>query len=1398
MKNIHVFLILTIILFSSAKITYCGENLYKNLNFIENKGQWESRIIFKTTLTNGAAFLEKNCITFSLSDYKRECKHDNQSPKDHNCEEDKNIINNHAFRLKLLNSNEQNNIIPNQKSTSYNNYYIGNDKSKWVSKAYSYGEILYKDIYSNIDWKVYSEGNNIKHDFILHSGAKVEDISLFYEGIDKLNIKNENLILYTSIGQLVEVKPYAYQIINGDSIKIEAEFVLNNNIITYKIGNYNKDYDLVIDPTLVFSSYTGALSDNWGFTATYDKMRNAYLGGIVSGINYPITIGAFQTTYGGGNWDVSISKFSHDGVNLIYSTYLGGSGCEMPHSLIVNEFDELIVFGTTGSNNFPTTTNAFQRIFAGGDSASYDGSINFNQGCDIFISKFAHDGTSLEASTYVGGSKNDGLNFRNSYNENQIYYLGNDSLYSNYGDGARGEIITDDMSNIYVGSCTFSQDFPTTPNSFNPNYIGKQDGVVFKIDFNLSTMLFSSYIGGSEDDAVFSIDTDDDYKLYVAGGTVSHNFPTSSWAYSPSFNGGNTDCFLSLISYNGETMLASTFFGSDKKDLSYFVRTDKYNNPHIFGITNATGMTLIHNATYGIPNSGQFIAKFSPNLQTLTWSTVFGSGIGRPNISTSAFAVDVCGRIYCTGWGGMGNLTTSNMQTSSNAFMQTTDGGDFYIISIASDASTMDYATFFGANGIADHVDGGTSRYDKFSTVYQAACAGCGGNQGFPTYPSNVYSPRNRSNNCNAAVFKFNVHEDYAVADFGFPPIGCAPQTINFQNYGRGTSYIWDFGDGTLSNDTNPIHTYNTSGLYEITLIANFENGCVSSDTMKHTVLVLGNTSREIDSIGTCPNYAIQIGIPPISQSNLTFSWSPAELLTDPTISNPYAIINQTTDFRLILTDGICWDTIYQRVYIKKLEIDIQDAINTCNSPIDLTVPADYYSSYKFSFSRDFSSLINTDTTNNSTIIYLNQSRYVYIWVEKDGCSGLDSVWIGFNGTSLTVQTDDVSCFGNNDGQATAIISGGISPHTYEWSNGQTGVSSISGLSPNNYWVKVTEASGCNSTLPFTISSPSTLTYSFTKVNNPCNGICIGEIDINPLEGTSPYSILWEDGQTQFSINNLCSKDYIFTITDANNCTLTDTISIINEANFITVLTKKDLNCIEACEGEITANVGGGTAPYYYLWSNGDTTQAITDLCVGDYNVQTTDSYGCKSSDTISIVNLDIFRDFEINASKTEIYDGEVIVLSVTNYPGLTYLWSPSTYLNNPNNAKVYATPLQSITYQVFVTDGNGCDFTDSIRIKVEVINCGEPNIFIPNVFTPNSDGKNDVIKVSGEHIEKIKFIIFDRWGEEVFATTDQNQSWDGTYKGQDCLAGVYFYRLEIECGLGRTFKKSGDITLIR
>ena len=218
----------------------------------------------------------------------------------------------------------------------------------------------------------------------------------------------------------------------------------------------------------------------------------------------------------------------------------------MPHSMIVDGSNELIVFGTTGSHDFPTTDGAYQRFFSGGTAVTYDGSVQFPHGVDLYVSRLSTDGTQLRASTYIGGSANDGLNYRERYNSNRlITYLGNDSLYANYGDGARGELVTDDGNNVYVGSSTFSFDFPVA-NAFQPQTGGGQDGVVFKLDYTLSTLLFSSYIGGSGDDAVFSIDTDKDYRLYITGGTVSNNFPTTPNAYNASHNGGTTDAFLAL------------------------------------------------------------------------------------------------------------------------------------------------------------------------------------------------------------------------------------------------------------------------------------------------------------------------------------------------------------------------------------------------------------------------------------------------------------------------------------------------------------------------------------------------------------------------------------------------------------------------------------------------------------------------------------------------------------------------------------------------------------------------------------------------------------------------------------------------------------------------------------
>ena len=231
-----------------------------------------------------------------------------------------------------------------------------------------------------------------------------------YEGADRLFLKNGNLHIQTSVNEIIEQKPFAYQVIAGKTVEVPCIFSLNKNILTFEFPNgFDNTIPLVIDPVLTFSTYTGSIADNWGYTSTYDANGNLYAGGIVFGLGYPFTTGAYQTASGGGI-DIGISKFNSNGTGLIYSTYLGGTSSEIPHSLIVNNNNELLVYGTTGSLNFPITAGAYDVSFNGGTAVTVTGAVPFPNGSDIFISKFNAAGSALSGSTFIGGSGNDGLN----------------------------------------------------------------------------------------------------------------------------------------------------------------------------------------------------------------------------------------------------------------------------------------------------------------------------------------------------------------------------------------------------------------------------------------------------------------------------------------------------------------------------------------------------------------------------------------------------------------------------------------------------------------------------------------------------------------------------------------------------------------------------------------------------------------------------------------------------------------------------------------------------------------------------------------------------------------------------------------------------------------------------
>jgi gliding motility-associated-like protein len=894
--------------------------------FIENKNQWDQKVKFRADIQSGALFLEKNCFTYHLIDGRfLQLLHANKTPIDY----DTLKIRGHVFKVNFENANADVVMNGEGEHSDYYNYFLGNDPSRWASKAKAYNIVNYQNLYDGIDLKIYSQGTHLKYDFIILPNVDPSLIQIKYEGIDRIFLREGNLVLKTSLGDIAEQKPFAYQFIDGKLIPVSCNYVLNGSKLSYAFpSGYNKKYKLIIDPVLIFSTYSGSTVDNFGYTATPDSHGFLYSGSTAFGIGYPVTSGAYQTTFGGGykpyyleGTDIAITKYDTSGTKRIYSTYLGGKSDDVPHSLIVNSKDELFIFGTTGSSNFPVSATAYDNTFAGGTPIGLPGiAVAYESGSDIIISKLSTDGSSLIASTYLGGTSNDGLLARSPAS----------NLRYNYADEVRGEIEIDKSDNVYIATCTRSPDFPMVESSFQEVYNGGNfDALIVKMDNDLETILWSSFLGGSLDDAAYSIELDSLDNLYVTGGTTSANFFTSPGVLYSTNQGGRSDGFITYIDKNGDSIIYSTYYGSSAYDQIYFISLDRFNNVHVFGQTEATGVNAnryIQNAVFSQPNSGQFISKINPELNSVIWSTVFGTGSGRPNISPTAFMVDLCSKIYLSGWGGspenndflnginrpFNMLTTLGPNPATDYYDPTTLGHDFYLFVLEDDASAVHYASFFGGDASREHVDGGTSRFDRKGKIYQAMCAGCGENSDMPLKPilgSAELPSLNNSDNCNIGVFKMDFRLPIVVADFEASP-GCIGDTIEFINKSlvkSATTYQWDFGDGATSTDKDPVHVYATGGTYNVMLILEDLATCNLADTIVKSVYI--SDINNLTLTATADQYTIFKGKSTTLHANPNsgygFSWSPSGSLSNAASPNPIATPDTTTTYTLALSDPI-------------------------------------------------------------------------------------------------------------------------------------------------------------------------------------------------------------------------------------------------------------------------------------------------------------------------------------------------------------------------------------------------------------------------------------------------------------------------------------------------------------
>ena len=963
--------------------------------FIENKGQFLSNVIAKKNVFGGALFIEKAKLTYCF--YNEE-----HLKKFHNKVSEESNIDLHAYSVDFINANKNIETQLLDKSFFFENYFLG-QPNLWAKNVAHFNTVMQKNIYDGIDLIFYNNSESIKYDLIVKANSNPNDIIMKYAGHNRISINNRNLIVTTSVNTVTELKPYAYQLIDNDTVEVVCNYSLRKNKLRFEFPNgYNQNIDLIIDPTLIFSTYSGSISDNFGYTATYDSQGHLYSGSTAFGVDYPITTGAFQQSFQGGITDIVVTKYDTLGQTRIYSTYLGGSSDELPHSMVVNNNNELYILGTTGSNDFPTTSNAFQTNFNGGTNFFPSGlGVSFPDGSDMFISRLNIDGGALLSSSFLGGSDNDGLNTSSK-------------LKFNYADEIRGEIDIDLDNNIYIASTTFSNDFPTTANSFAQSLKGNQDGCIVKMDYQLSTIIWSSFLGGSKDDAIYSLELDSEKNIYVTGGTNSSDFPTTPSSYDATYNDSlNADAFISIIEKEGSNLINSTYFGSNKYDQAYFIELNESNQVYVLGQTKADSMTLIHNSNLYVAKGGQFISVFDLGLSNLLKSTRIGTGKGTPDISPTAFLVDKCNKIYLSGWGSNlgGPLSTLNLPVTDSAFQTITDGNDFYLAVYNEQIDSLEYATYFGGSQSTEHVDGGTSRFDKNGVVYQSVCAGCGGNNDFPIYPNpGAVSTTNNSPNCNNAVFKFDFKRPIVIAEFSAPTISCTTSVsfINNTSFSNSTglNYFWDFGDGASSSQTNPTHQYQNTGVYNVSLISTSPLACNFSDTITKTIYILSGTTDTLENIVKCKyNYA-QIGLSSVIDSSLNFSWYPSISLNNPSISNPYTTADSTTNYQLIVSGNQCSDTLFQKVIVNNLGINLSNDTSYCFEPIMLIASSNSnFDEIVWSSSNDF-----TDTLSQQANYLTSQALTYYVKISDSLCYAKDSVSVLSDLIDISLIADTISC----------------------------------------------------------------------------------------------------------------------------------------------------------------------------------------------------------------------------------------------------------------------------------------------------------------------------------------------------------------------------------------------------
>jgi hypothetical protein len=631
-------------------------NAYSKLpvSFVENQGQTDPSVRYYAQGNRYAFYMTPSSVMLTFAKRRAAAAEDQ-------------AVDEVALALRFVGANPKVEPHGSQRTAGVINDLRGSDPSQWHTQIPQFGEVVYADLWPNIDLRLREQSGVLKYEFHVRPGASPSDIGLAYGGAQGLSLSEDGgLQISTALGVLQDSSPVSYQEIGGVRTPVTSRYVLADSAahdgrFSFGVGSYQPDRELVIDPGVQYTTFLGGNSAENGEGIAVNSAGNAFVAGTTQSPNFPTTTGAFKRTGAAQNFaDVFVTKLNAAGTALVYSTFVGGSNMEFGHGLAIDAAGNAYVTGTTKSSNFPTTAGAFDRT------------INFPPNCprcttdttDGFVFKLNAAGSALSYSTYLGGTDID---------------------------SPRGIAVDGSGSAFVTGETLSSTDFPTTAGAFSRTLQGEYDMFVTKLNPGGSALAYSTLLGGTLSDNGQRISVDGAGNAYAVGFSRSPDFPTTPGAFDTTFNGA-FDVTVTKLNPAGSALVYSTYLGGSDFDTGGTLAVDGAGSAYIAGATPSADWPTTPGAYDTTFNNGDaYVTKLNPAGSALVYSTFVG---GSDFDNFSGIVLDPAGNAWLTG-----GSSSADFPVTPGAPDTTLNGaGDVTIVELNSTGSSLLFATFLGGS----------------------------------------------------------------------------------------------------------------------------------------------------------------------------------------------------------------------------------------------------------------------------------------------------------------------------------------------------------------------------------------------------------------------------------------------------------------------------------------------------------------------------------------------------------------------------------------------------------------------------------------------------------------------------------------------------------------------------